>query len=213
MGAWEGIGAFLVVTCGDDGFPEANVCYAGSMTATANEKIDSEVWLLYASGSEQALARLVDKYNNRLIAFLAARKCVDPESVCQNVWQKVIEKRDSFDGKSFSGWVFTIARNMLYEQFRKSDRRKESNLSPDYDVASDDDIVGLARTEQQEMVQVIKNCMEAVGEPFITAFRMKIDGASAKAIADQIGAAENTVYTRVHRAKKMIQDCAEGKLS
>lgn len=183
------------------------------MTAITNDKADEEVWLQYVAGSDQALTQLVEKYNNRLIGFLTARKCNDPEATCQDLWRKVIEKRASFDGKSFSGWVFMIARNMLYEQFRKSERRKESNLSPEYDVAGDDDIVGLVRMEQQEMIQIIKRCMDSVGEPFITAFQMKIDGASAKAIAEQIGAAENTVYTRVHRAKKMIQDCVEGKLS
>ena len=183
------------------------------MTAITNDNADKEVWLRYAAGSDQALTELVNKYNNRITGFLTARKCADPESTCQDVWGKVIEKRNSFDGNSFSGWVFTIARNMLFEQFRKSQRRNESNLSPDYDVSSDEEIVGLARMEQQEMVDVIKICMESVGEPFITAFRMKIDGASAKAIAEQIGAAENTVYTRVHRAKKMIQECVEGKLA
>ena len=183
------------------------------MTAITNDKADEEVWLRYAAGSDQALTELVKKYNNRLIGFLTARKCLDPEGTCQDVWRKVIEKQDSFDGKSFSGWVFTITRNMLYEQFRKAERRNESNLSPDFDVAGDDELVGLARTEQQEMVQIIKQCMESVGEPFITAFRMKIDGASAKAIGQQIGAAENTIYTRVHRAKKMIQECVEGRMS
>ena len=183
------------------------------MTAITNDKADEEVWLRYAAGSDQALTELVKKYNNRLIGFLTARKCLDPEGTCQDVWRKVIEKQDSFDGKSFSGWVFTIARNMLYEQFRKSERRQESNLSPEYDVASDNDIVGLVRIEQQEMVQKIKECIETVGEPFITAFRMKIDGAKAKEIGERIGAAENTVYTRVHRAKQMIKDCVEGKTS
>ena len=102
---------------------------------------------------------------------------------------------------------------MLYEQFRKSERRNESNLNPEYDVAGDEGIVGLARMEQKEMVQVIKQCMESVGEPFVTAFRMTIDGASAKEIGKQIGAAEGTIYSRVSRAKKKIQDCVAGRTS
>ena len=182
------------------------------MTAT-NDKTDEEAWLRYNSGNKQALTELVEKYHSRLVGFLTTRKCADPESTCQDVWAKVISKRDSFDGKSFSGWVFAIARNMLNEQYRKSNRRNEANLSSDYDVAGDDEIIGLARLEQKEMVQIIKECMDSVGEPFVTAFRMKIDGASAKAIAEKIGAAENTVYTRVHRAKKTIQECVEGKTS
>ena len=183
------------------------------MTVETNNKKDEEVWLQYMSGDQLALAKIVEKYHSRIVGFLTTRKCSDPESTCQDLWAKVISKRDSFDGKSFSGWVFAIARNMLNEQYRKTARRNESNLSPDYDVAGDDDIVAQARMEQQEMVQIIEKCMESVGEPFITAFRMKIDGASAKAIAEKINAAENTVYTRVHRAKKMIQDCVEGKVS
>lgn len=102
---------------------------------------------------------------------------------------------------------------MLYEQFRKAERRNESNLSPDYDAAGDEGIVGLARMEQQEMVQIIKKCMASVGEPFITAFRMTIDGATAKEIGKQLGVADGTIYSRVSRAKKMIQDCVGGKKS
>ena len=106
------------------------------MTANTNDNTDKEVWLRYAAGADQALTELVKKYNNRLIGFLTARKCADPESTCQELWRKVIENRGSFDGNSFSGWFFKIARNMLYEQFRKAERRNESNLSPDYDPAS-----------------------------------------------------------------------------
>jgi len=165
------------------------------------------------AGDDQAMTELVNKYHSQLAGFLTARKCAQPEEICQDVWEKVIAKKQSFDGQSFSGWVFAIARNMLNEQYRKANRRNESNLSPEYDVANDKDIVGLVRLEQKEMVLVIKSCMDTVGEPFITAFRMKIDGSSAKAIGEKIGAPEKTVYTRVHRAKKMIQDCVEGKLS
>ena len=182
------------------------------MTVEINNKTDEVAWHRYMSGDQQGLTQLVEKYHSRIVGFLTTRKCSDPDSTCQDLWTKVISKRDSFDGKSFSGWIFTIARNMLNEQHRKSARRGESNLSPDFDVASDDDIVALIRIEQREMVQIINNCMDAVGEPFITAFRMKIDGASAREIADRIDAAENTVYTRVHRAKKMVQDCVEGKI-
>ena len=183
------------------------------MTANTNDNTDKEVWLRYAAGADQALTELVKQYNNRLIGFLTARKCADPESTCQELWRKVIENRGSFDGNSFSGWVFKIARNMLYEQFRKAERRNESNLSPDYDAAGDEGIVGLARMEQQEMVQIIKKCMASVGEPFITAFRMTIDGATAKEIGKQLGVADGTIYSRVSRAKKMIQDCVGGKKS
>lgn len=183
------------------------------MTATSNDKKDEEVWLRYVAGSDQALTQLVEKYHNRLIGFLSGHGCSDPLGITQDVWGKVVEKQSSFDGKSFSGWVFMIARNMLYEQHRKAARRQESNLSPEFDVEGSDEIVALQRLEQQEMVQIIKACMESVGEPFITAFRLKLDGAKAKEIAKQLGVTENTISTRVHRAKTKIKDCVEGKVS
>ena len=188
-------------------FPTIGVCYAKVMTAKINNKTDEEAWLRYMSGNQQALTELVEKYHSRIVGFLAARKCKDSEATCQDVWTRVISKRDSFDGKSFSGWVFAIARNMFNEQYRRAKTRDESNLSPEYDVVDDEAIIGLARMERQEMIDITQKCMELVGEPFITAFRMKLDGDSAKAIVEKIGATENTVYTRIHRAKKMIQDC------
>jgi RNA polymerase sigma factor (sigma-70 family) len=142
-----------------------------------------------------------------------ARKSKDPESICQEVWQKIIDKRDSFDGKSFSGWSFTILRNFHTEQVRKAARRDERELNPEYDTASDFELFGLAKLEKQEMIDVIKSCIESVGEPFVTAFRLKLGGASTRAISEKVGTAEKTVSTRVHRAKKMIQQCVEAKLA
>ena len=181
------------------------------MTVEINNKSDREVWLRYIAGDADALTELVEKYDSRLVAWLTVRKCADPEGICQDAWSKVIANRDSFDGRSFSGWVFKIAKNLFHDQLRKSKRRGEEILSPKYDVASDD-ILGLVRMEQQEMVQIVKKCMETVGEPFITAFQLMIDGARAKAIAEKFGVAEKTIYSRVHRAKKMIRECVDGRM-
>jgi len=182
------------------------------MALQINNRSDQETWDRYIAGSNDALADLVAKYNSRLIAFLTSRKCRDPESTCQEVWKKVIDKRNSFDGKSFSGWVFAIARNLFTEQIRRAARRDERELGPETDVASDDEVFGLAKLEKQEMFQTIRDCMNSVGEPFANALQMKMAGTSTKVIADTLGAAENTVYTRIHRAKKMIRDCVEAKL-
>lgn len=183
------------------------------MAVESNNETDQDLWEKYIAGSNDGLTELVKKYNSRLIAFLTVRKCKDPESTCQEVWRKVIDKRSSFDGKSFSGWVFTIARNQFTEQIRKAARRDERELDPEFDVSSDEELIGLAKLEEKEMIQTIKDCMENVGEPFITVFRMKLSGTSAKAIAEKLKATENTIYTRVHRAKNLIQDCVEAKLA
>jgi len=190
------------------------VCYAGGMQVEQNNKSDEEVWRQFTSGSNDALTSLFNKYNGRFMAFLITRKCKDPETICQEAWSRIIEKRDSFDGRSFSGWAFTIVRNLYAEQVRKSVARDEKQLMPDADGGTDDHLFGLAKLEAKERIDVLKSCMEAVGEPFLTVFRMKtFQNCKAKQIAEAIGIAENTVHTRVSRAKQKIKDCVEAKLS
>lgn len=181
--------------------------------AEENNKTDREVWNRYIGGNNDALGELFDKYNGRFKAFLVVRKCKEPDQICQEVWSKIIAKRDSFDGESFSGWSFTIVRNLYTEQIRKTARRGEQEWNPELNVVSDEELFGLAKLEKREMMDVLKSCIEKVDEPFLTAFRMKMGGAATRTISREVGAAEKTVSTRVHRAKKMIQQCMEAKLA
>lgn len=184
------------------------------MTVEKNNESDRDIWNRYIAGSDEALTELFNKYNSRLVARLAGNGCAHPEELVQDVWTKVISKRDSFDGRSFSGWIFTITNNMGYAQHRKSNRRNESNLDPEFELTNKNEgLLGIARLEQKEMVQMVKDCMESVGKPFVTAFRLKLDGLKASEIAAKEGIAEGTADSRAGRAKAKIRECVEGKTS
>lgn len=183
------------------------------MKVEQNNQTDEKTWQKYVAGNEDALASLFDKYNSRFMAYLSSRKCKDPEMICQEGWSRIIAKKKSFDGKSFSGWSFRIIRNLFAEQVRKALSREMKQLSSEIHEAPQADVFGLAKLEAKERIDAVKACMEAVGEPFLTAFRMKtLDNLKAKEIAAVIGVAENTIHTRVSRAKQKIKDCVEKKL-
>ena len=189
------------------------LCYNSLMTVEQNNLADETNWQKYIAGNDQALVSLFEKYNSRFMAYLSSRKCKDPETICQEGWSRIIAKKNSFDGKSFSGWSFRIIRNLFAEQVRKAVSRNTKQLTSETCVVQQSDAFGLAKLEAKERMAVVKACVEAVGEPFLTVFRMKtLDNMKAKEIAAVIGVAENTIHTRVSRAKQKIKDCVKTKL-
>lgn len=85
---------------------------------TSNESL----MLRYAqSGDRTLLTQLYDACGNDLYHFLLTLS--DPtlaKDVCQKTWLKVIEKKHLYQhsGK-FKGWLFTLARNQLIDEFRR----------------------------------------------------------------------------------------------
>ena len=70
------------------------------------------------------LEKLYDNCGNDLYHFL--RTQADPElaqEIAQRTWVKVIEKRNQYRASGrFQSWLFTIARNLLFDEFRRQSR-------------------------------------------------------------------------------------------
>jgi RNA polymerase sigma factor (sigma-70 family) len=104
--------------------------------------------LRYASSGDQALlSKLYDACANDLYHFLLTLS--EPtlaKDISQMTWLKVIEKKHLYrDSGLFKAWIFTLARNILIDEYRKQKNTTEdldtlvsaqSPLSPTNDVLS-----------------------------------------------------------------------------
>lgn len=95
------------------------------------------------NGSAQAFEQLYRGLATRVFNFARTRRAYDPEGVVNEVFLRVFTKIDTFSGTEpqFNAWVFTIARNQLIDQARRSSRRPVERFESDPDdghVASGD---------------------------------------------------------------------------
>src|SRR6185437_4802976 len=71
---------------------------------------------------EDALARLIEQYQARLYRYLLrlVHEPATAEDLFQQTWIHVAEKIRSYDPKrSFDNWLFTLARNLAFDQMRR----------------------------------------------------------------------------------------------
>ena len=128
----------------------------------------------------------------------------DVEDLTQEVFLVVERRIDSFQGGNVAAWLYGIARRTVRDHRRKAwFRRWLSGADPeaaDGGAETPDPGVSLERREAQRLVAAILQQMSAVRSSTFILF--EIEGYSGEEIAQLEGVPVNTVYTRLHHARK-----------
>lgn len=90
-----------------------------------NPADDADLLRAHGAGDPQAFGRLYDRYDRSCLLFIqrtlgtAHRDAV--EDLHQETWMSVARNAGSFDADraNFRAWLFTIARNKVWDHFRK----------------------------------------------------------------------------------------------
>lgn len=79
------------------------------------------------AGESTAFERLYRAYSGRILAFARARGASDAEAVANDVMLRVFQNLASFSGDeaAFVRWIFAIARNLIIDRHRMSQRRPD----------------------------------------------------------------------------------------
>lgn len=83
--------------------------------------LESE-WVRLRRGDPSAFDELLTRYQHRLYRYLLriVRQPALAEDLFQQTWLRVVEKAHQFDPRrSFEAWLFTIARNLALDHFRR----------------------------------------------------------------------------------------------
>ena len=166
-------------------------------------------WLIaLASGEIWAFDVLYEKYHRALYLF-ALKLTKNPheaEELVQSVFVTVWEKRQTVDpAKSFSVYLFSIARNRFYAMLRK--RIVESYyvnyiLNQDHPVTDDLE----KQIEDNEINEIIQKLLQQVPERRQEIFRMsRNENLSYKQIAKKLQISENTVDTQIRNVLNFLR--------
>ena len=108
----------------------------------------------FLKGDNLALKELVNKYTNVLYGFVRRFGFSEDETVdvLQDIFIKVWKYAQKFDAEksSFKTWLFTIARNTIYDALRK--KKRETNIKF---FDNNDDVVSEFEDESQDVLAIL----------------------------------------------------------
>lgn len=134
-----------------------------------------------------------------------AEKANWDEDITQEVWVKVLE----YTGKAperVEAWLTTIYSNARNAYYTKEQRRRELELM---NVQAMENVHGLDDVHDPLDYISAEELISRFGElsPLLyNTLRDYVEGSSVEEIAAKQGVDPNTIYQRIHQAKKELQD-------
>jgi RNA polymerase sigma-70 factor (ECF subfamily) len=148
----------------------------------------------------------------------------DLDDLTQEVFLVVRRKLGRFDGKNLSAWLYTIAKNEVRDYRRRAWMRRLF-LRSELDEAPDDHPPHVQPAldpgealQRREAQRFVARTLDKMSLTLRTTFVLfEIEGYSGEEIAALEGIPVNTVWTRLHHARKRFFELcdrarAEGKL-
>jgi RNA polymerase sigma-70 factor, ECF subfamily len=185
------------------------------------ELSDEQLFSRYQSGDEQAFRMIVERYEPSIKGFLHKRLKDDErvQDLTQDTFLRVHRARERYDtSRKFSTWIYTIASNLLKNEYRNRSRRRETNFS---DLRKDTGPQGAAsrpiefETEQAdperiayqaELREAIREAIERMDEHHRVPFVMReVEDRTYEEISEAIGVPVGTVKSRLFRARNAFQ--------
>jgi RNA polymerase sigma-70 factor (ECF subfamily) len=168
---------------------------------------DQEVIQKVKAGDREAFAALVEKYHRPLLNFIY-HLLGDPsavEDIGQEVFLSAYQSLGRFDpgrGTPFSAWLFTIARNRVYDTLRK--KRPVFPLEdffhlPGKEPGPEETLLAKERAE------AIRKCLKILPENHRRALLDHLEGFTPSDMARRGRLPEGTVKARLFRAKQTLK--------
>ena len=173
------------------------------------------------AGDRHAYRLLVEKYQQRAfhIAFEILRHKEDAEDVVQESFVKAFLSLSEFRGQAaFYTWLYRIVYNMAIDFRRKVSRRNSTTVEFRDEGAARE---GEAPTEpsetafrnpqelllEREQLRVVEKVLATLSEEHrIVLVLRELDGLSYEEIAESLGVPKGTVMSRLHYARKRLQE-------
>jgi len=160
-------------------------------------------------GSSWAFEQLFLRYQKKLYHF--CKKIViskeESENLVQSVFMEIWENRIGMDEeKSFSGYLFKITKNKIYNHIRKKINEK---VYKEY-ITGNTDLHGIKddnEYESKQLNEILENLIESLPDRRKEIFLLSRDkGLTYKAIAQLLDISENTVDTQIRNALDFLRE-------
>jgi len=173
-----------------------------------NESDDNELVVQMASGSEDAFAELYNRYGVQLLRFLQTKfpsRLVDAEDIANEVWMRLFKgiREGRYEPKgNFRTFLFTIARNMALDHYRRLAARNLSTADVAEAFVRAEQIPQIESDELQEKLQALIENLPHVQRDIV---RLRLAGVSYEEISDQLAMTKAAVHAHWTRTIRKLR--------
>lgn len=159
------------------------------------------------NGDLDKLAILFERYHVGLFNYFL--KSQQDQTLCedltQNVFERIIKYKNSFNEDSrFKGWIFTIARNVKMDYYRRNKiKTNELDTASEVVVSDHNPREQLEALEDKSRLKQALSLLEKSYSEVL--FLTRFQEMKYKDVAVILGCTENTVKSKVHRALNKLR--------
>jgi RNA polymerase sigma factor (sigma-70 family) len=196
---------------------------AADVVAAAGD--DAALASLAAHGDQDAFARIMRRYNQRLyrLAVSVMGDASEAEDVLQESYVRAFYAFATYTGAgSLGAWLARIVRNEGIDRVRARESRRshvaieadlgglsgedEGNVTIDPMMSDSITIDPQALASNAELRKLLERAIQRLPEQFRTAFVLReVEGLSVEETAEYLGIPPATVKTRDHRARNLLR--------
>ena len=190
------------------------------MKKALNDKTDQQLIAQFKAGSEDAMEKIIEKYENAIFTF-GLKMCghlQDAEDIVQETFLNAFRYLDGFRQETkLRNWLFKIAARVCQKKRRKKKYEPDRELSletlgrsdgsegtfdiPDWSQLPSDVVL------TAELKQVIRDAIVSLPPKYRFVFNLRdIQGFNTEETADIMGISTQSVKTRLHRARLFLRE-------
>ena len=164
--------------------------------------VDARAW---AGGDRRAGDRLLSRYYGKIYAFFDRKIDGDVEDLVHATFEACTTSIGGFEGRSkFSTWLWGVARIKLLEHFRQR-RRAGDPVDPESAKLVDLGVSMPQLIEDRRQARIVLEAMRNIPlGPQILLELHYWEKLSGSALGEVLGVPENTVYSRLRRARGLL---------
>jgi len=173
---------------------------------------DEDLMRFICRGDKRAFDELYTRYSKPLLVYFMRLLWKDKEKAedfVHDLFAKIINKPESFDvDRTFKTWMYSVANNMVKNEYKKQEVRKNTSNGLDNTFAVSDQSTNVLDEVQDLFFQnAFQNCLMDLDEKHKEVFSLRhLDGLSIKEIAEVLEISDGTVKSRLFYATKYLSE-------
>jgi len=178
---------------------------------------DERLMELFQKGDVKAFNTLYNRYYKRVFHFLYRfnQNMTDCEDLVQETFLRVYKSNGSYNHTSrFSTWIYTIAQNLSYTNYRKKIRMDLVNFHTD-ELQQHHEVSEMIENEEYDpeaiyqrryILEVFRRALKSISGDFKEVIVLRdLQGLSYEEISDATGMPMGTVKSKINRGRYQLQ--------
>ncbi len=182
-----------------------------------NQLPDEDLMELFQGGYDEAFSVIVTRYRERIHQFIFryTKNHLDSEDLVQETFLRVFRSRNSYERIArFSTWLFTIARNLIRNQYKRSQRMQMVSLTQtddhDQEMTIDLPDTGISVDEQLHLSMTmahLQKSLDAIPADFRDVLVMRdVQQLTYEEIMEVTRLPMGTVKSRINRGRARLHE-------